>query len=359
MYRGIIIGYIFLTLSHVVQSQQQYLRQAGLNTHYGFIFAHTKDVENTAGSVPIGISLEYSKLKFDSASFNIAKCYPKTGINLIYFYYDNAVLGQSLTCAYFIEPTFLLSQRIMFAPRGSIGLSYLTNPHHPVYNPGNNSYSLPVSVFLQLGLSFNYRISSNTSLFASANYLHVSNGGLNTPNKGINWPTASMGFSYRMNDAEFKKQKYSPAKRYNKHNKIEAGIYSSVKTLEENKGQVYPVPGFYIAYHRRLNNLHSVGIIADIHEDQSLAAQQKKINESLHFTFPSIAIGHEYLLGKFTFWQQIGYYILAPDERFKEWYHRWGLNYSLTNKFYIGTSIKAHAQVAHFADLRLGYSFSY
>jgi hypothetical protein len=359
MYKHIIIFCILLSLSHLAVSQQQYISRAGLNKHYGFIFAHTKDVENTKGSAPLGLSLEFSKLKFDSASFNIARCYPKTGFSLIYFYYDNAVLGHSISCAYFIEPTFLLSESIMFAPRGSIGLSYLTNPHHPVHNPGNNSYSLPLSVCLQVGLTFQYNITPKTALHFSANYLHVSNGGLKTPNKGINWPTAALGFSYRINDAAFIKQKYSPAKRYNKQNKIEGGIYTSIKTLEEHKEKVYPVPGLYLSYHRRLNNLHSLGVIADIHEDQSLSAQQKELNEPTHSVFPSLAIGHEYLLGRITFWQQIGYYVIAPDERFINWYHRWGLSYNLTKQFNIGVGIKAHAHVAHFADLRFAYNVIY
>jgi hypothetical protein len=358
IYSPLITG-VVLCFSLVARSQQDFSKHIAVNTHYGFIFAHTKDVENTAGSRPFGFSVELSKLKFDSASYNVAKCYPRSGISLVYFNYDNKVLGHSLTAAYFIEPSFLLSPQCMFAPRASVGLSYLTNPYHPVRNPGNNSYSLPLSVFLQVGLSFQYKITPKADFLAAANYLHVSNGGLNNPNKGINWPTASMGFSYRMNDAEFKKQKYHPAKRFSNYHRIEAGVYSSLKTIEENKGRVYPIPGFYVSYHRRINNLHSIGIIADIHQDHSLAARQKQINETPYFNFPSFAIGHEYLLGRFSFWQQVGYYVIVPDERFNRWYHRWGLNYSLTNRFSVGTSIKAHAQVAHFADLRLGYRFSY
>jgi hypothetical protein len=356
--RSLIIVLV-LCFSLVAKSQQDFSKHISANAYYGFIFAHNKDVENTAGSKPFGLSLELSKLKFDSASYNTARCYPKTGINFIYFNYDNAILGHSLTCAYFIEPSFLLSKLIMFAPRGSLGLSYLTNPHHSVHNPGNNSYSLTISVFLQLGLSIQYRITSKTALLFSASYLHVSNGGLKIPNRGINWPAASLGLSYRMNSAEFQRQKYSPAKRFNAHNKVEFGVYSSVKTLEDHEGKVFPVPGFCLSYYRRINNLHSVGIIADVHEDQSLAAQQKKRNESTHSVFPSLAIGHEYLLGKINFWQQIGYYVVAPDERFINWYHRWGLSYNLTKQLNIGVGIKAHAHVAHFADLRFAYNLIY
>jgi len=359
MYRKTIIFSLILLMPFLNRAQESFLKQISFNTHYGFIYAHDKDVENTAGSKPSGLSLEYATLKFDSASFNLARCYPKSGFSFIYFNYDNAVLGHSLTCAYFIEPSFALSDRCLFAPRGSVGLSWLSNPYDPVRNPKNNSYSLPVSVFLQVGLSLNYRISNKTNIHASANYLHISNGGLSNPNKGINWPTASMGFSYRMNNATFQRQKYQPVRRYNKYNRIDVGIYSSGKTEEKGENRLHAVPGIFAAYHRRLNNLHSIGLITDLHLDYALAKKQKDLNERQYFYFPSLAIGHEYIMGKFNFWQQVGYYVITPDERFKRWYHRWGLNYSVAENFSVGMSLKAHAQVAHFADLRLCYNLNY
>ena len=359
MYKKLTILLLFLIMPFVNQAQDSFLKDISLNTHYGFIYAHDKDVENTDGSRPFGISLEYSILKFDSASFNIARCYPKSGISLIYFNYDNPVLGHSLTCAYFIEPSFALSDRFFFAPRGSVGLTWLSNPYDPVRNPGNNSYSLPVSVFLQAGLALNYRFSQKANVHASANYLHISNGGVKNPNKGINWPTASVGFSYRINEANFQKQKYQPARRFRTYNRFDAGIYSSGKTDQREGNALHLVPGIFVGYQRRLNNLHSIGLVADLHLDYALAKKQKSLNEKEYFYFPSLAASHEYLIGKFIFWQQVGFYVITPDERFNRWYHRWGLNYSLTENFSIGTSLKAHAQVAHFADLRLTYNLKY
>lgn len=359
MYRKLTIYFYFLAFPIVAVSQKQFLKNVSLNKHYGFIFAHNKDVENTAGARPFGVVLEHSFLKFDSASFNIARCYPKTGFNLIYFYYNNAILGHSVSCSYFVEPTYAISKRFMFAPRGSFGLSYLTNPYHPVHNPNNNSYSLPLSVFLQVGLVLNYKITKNAGINASANYLHVSNGGIRNPNKGINWPTASIGFNYQLNNAEFKKQKFSSVKNFKEHNRFEIGIYSSAKSGLRGQNNYHLVPGVFASFHRRINNLHSFGIIADFHMDHSLAEIQKDLNEPQEYYFPSIAAGHEYLIGKFNFWQQVGYYVIQPDQRFMSWYHRWGLNYALTSNFSIGMSLKAHAQVAHFADLRLCYNWKY
>jgi hypothetical protein len=346
---------ISLQIYHSVNGQS--LKSLNLNGHYGFIFVHSKDVENTAGSRPIGLSVEYSKLKFDSISFNYARCYPKTGFGLVYFNYDNHVLGHSVSTNYFIEPNILISKRTMFAPRGSVGLSFLTNPYHHIKNPNNNSYSLPISVFLQVGLITNHQLSKRIGLNLSANYLHISNGGIKDPNKGINWMSACIGVGYKLNNDEFKKQTYSTEIRTQKINRFEIGLYSSSKIVSKGEKQRYFVPGIFTAYHKQLNNLHSIGLFADLHFDYSLAEKQNRTNEALHYHFASLAIDHSFLMGRFKFWQQAGYYFLEPDERFIKWYHRWGLNYQITKHIALGGSVKAHLHVAHFADLRISYSF--
>jgi hypothetical protein len=334
----------------------QQLQSLTLNSHYGFIFAHSADVENTAGSRPLGFALEHSTLKFDSASYNFARCYPHSGFGVVYFDYDNEILGHSVSATYFLEPTFALTQRLFFAPRGSAGLSFLTNPYHPTRNPDNNSYSLPVSVFLHVGLAVNYQLTKKFGIHAAANYLHISNGGIKDPNKGINWPTANVGIRYQLNDNQFKRQSYAPSKTVSKFRRLDLGLYTSSKIVAKGEKQRLFVPGAFVGYHQQLNHLHTIGLVADAHLDYSLAEKQKRAGVPLYFHFVSFAINHEFLMGRLTFWQQAGYYVLPPDDSFISWYHRWGLNYNLTENLSIGVSLKAHLHVAHFADLRLGYS---
>jgi hypothetical protein len=354
-----IFFFLILIVHSGTKAQPYFATNMSVNSYYGFIFAHSKDVENTAGSRPFGASVEYSKLKFDSSTYNLARCYPKTGFSLFYFNYDNAILGHSLSGVWFLEPSFYLSKRWLFATRGSFGLSYLTNPYHPVNNPNNNSYGLPFSFFLQFGITTNLKVSKKLGMIASVYYLHISNGGVKYPNKGINWPTASFGLNYQLNDAEFKKQEYHPTKGFLKAHRYDLGLYSSLKTIGKGENKLFPVPGVFIAYHRRLNNLHSIGVCADFHLDYSLAAKQIRTDEKRHYHFLSIALGHEFLMGKFSFSQQAGIYVIPPEASFINWYHRWGLTYLMTEKVGIGAGLKAHLHVAHFLDVRLIYHISH
>ena len=69
-----------------------------------------------------------------------------------------------------------------------------------------------------------------------------------------------------------------------------------------------------------------------------------------------IALGHEFLLGKFLFSQQFGVYLNNPNPRHSDFYQRYGLVYRINKFFNAGINLKAHGHVANFLDFRLGVS---
>ena len=67
--------------------------------------------------------------------------------------------------------------------------------------------------------------------------------------------------------------------------------------------------------------------------------------------------GHEFLLGRIIFSQQVGVYIFKNNPDTGNWFHRWGLLYKTGNHYWLGFNLKAHLHVADFIDLRLVYSW--
>jgi hypothetical protein len=65
--------------------------------------------------------------------------------------------------------------------------------------------------------------------------------------------------------------------------------------------------------------------------------------------------GHNFLLGKVFFSQQIGLYLYNRTPYYDRIYHRWTLRYLMNDKLLIGLGFKAHRHVADFFDLRVMY----
>lgn len=345
--------FCFFLLTNSKRSFAQW--SPGFSAHYGFIFVHSDNVENTRNSRPYGVQFDLAKQKDDIASFSLCNCYPKTGFSFYYFNYDNKILGHGLSTAYFLEPAFRIKGEHLFVFRGTVGLSYLSHPHHTEKNPDNNSYSTRISALLGLGLGFNLRIHAKWRFQLMANYLHTSNGGIKDPNKGINWPTISAGLNYTQNGPLGRYQKQIKSNTPNTL-RLDGFAFASSRIAAVGDKIRYGVYGAGVLLSQQLDRLNTITLGGEWHLDKAFEEGQKRMRIPPDGHFGGVGIGHEFILGRFLFSQQLNYYLLQPDNLPWNFYHRWGLTYCLTQHLQIGVNLKAHAQVAHFLDLRFAYN---
>ena len=174
---------------------------------HGFIFAHSQAVQNTKGARPTGVEMILSWQRNDAVVWDLCNCYPRKGLLLSYYDYDRALLGKSATAAFFLEPVYRLRPNLFFSFKGAFGNSFLNNPYDSIRNPANQSYSTHLNTYILVGLGFWLRVNDRWWINPSANYNHISNGGLRQPNKGINWPTAGVSVGYQPATRPFYKGK--------------------------------------------------------------------------------------------------------------------------------------------------------
>jgi hypothetical protein len=330
--------------------------RVGVQGHYGSIFAHSPEVENTAGSRPWGVQLESNWQKISQKVWDNCLCYPQSGWLLSYYNYDNAVLGHSLQMAYFLEPTFKLSQRTQFTIRGIVGVSYLTNPFDSLRNPNNRSYSLPISAYLTVASGLQIKISDYWQIQSQINYQHISNGGIKDPNKGINWVTGSLGVLYTLRPQLIPKRVAMPFEK-NQPLEKEFIFFASNKGAGVGQKQRFMILGGAFQVGKQIGRLSALNIGTEAYWDGSLAERLRQANEEGDAFRWAVLGGHQFVLGKFRFGQQLGVYLYNNNPFFHWWYHRWGVNYSPQGTWAVGFNMKAHKHVANFLDLRFSYKF--
>jgi hypothetical protein len=169
----------------------------GLRAHYGFVIPHSQAVRQAFGSSPFGIEAELSRQLLRQQYWQYCFCFPKVGVSMAYFNFDNPrVLGSALSAIAFVEP-FLSPQSLANVSfRLGAGFSYLNRPYHPVNNSGNQFYSTHIAFNLLMNTSLNIRLASHRMLRFHGNFNHISNGGLREPNSGINYPTLGIAGEY-------------------------------------------------------------------------------------------------------------------------------------------------------------------
>jgi hypothetical protein len=330
-----------------------------IGIQHGFIFAHSPEVENTKGSHPTGLELILGWQKNDATVWDLCNCFPRKGLLLAYYDYDNVILGKSFTAAYFLEPVYKLHRNIYFSFKGSAGFSYLTNPFDSTRNPGNNSYSTYMSAYLLVGLGLWIRMQDHWWMNVSLNYQHESNGGMKQPNRGINWPTAGVALSYQLNPRPYYTGTRSTEKYWKQNSpRWDIGVFGIArKALDESGNSIrLPLIGLSFQVSKQVGRISALTAGLEAYRDEALRNQLKRDLIEASPVKAGVMAGHEFILGKFLFSQQLGVYVFDQTPYFDRLYHRWGLQYRLNQKVGVGFNLKAHRHVANFIDLRFIWS---
>lgn len=341
-------------------AHQKPIFSISVGVQHGFIFPHSVDVQNTSGARPTGIETILSWQSNDSANFSLCHCYPRQGLMISYYDYDVDLLGKSATAAYFLEPTYRISKSVLFSLKGAAGLSYLSNPYDSITNPGNQSYSTHLSVYLLVGVGVWVKLSKNWWLNPSINYQHISNGGMRQPNKGINWPTAGIALSYQPNPSSF----YTGVRTMEKFWRNYSARYDFTLLGTMNRGynavgnrKRFFGGGFAFQAGKQVGKLSMITVGAEIYFDGKLQDKLDRDGVNASAVKSGLLFGHEFLLGKFQFSQRLGMYIFDQTPYYDRIFHRWGINYQFNRHFSMGVNLLAHRHVAEFFDFRLTYTF--
>jgi len=355
------LGFFLASVPLTAQSGEElkHRKVVGLRAHYGKILIHSRDLRPIKDSYPIGLSGDFAWQFLSQVAWDFCNCYPRAGVMLTGWDFDNRpILGYGLTAMAYVEPVFLTRHRLNLSVRLAGGVAYLSAPFDSISNPDNLSYSTHLNVPLSVGVSLQYRLTDQWSLRVSGAFDHVSNGGLSLPNKGINWPVGEIGVDYALQPVDFQararnQDRTPPDPRL----RVQVGGFYSFKNAIPGNPKQYSIFGGYakaIYYVGRRSGL-SAGTewVADY------SRQIRMETDGVEGTHQrgSILLGHQFLLGRMVFSQELGIYYLDQFKVNDPVYQRWGLTCFLTDHVFMGISLKTHLHVADFADLRIGWEF--
>lgn len=364
MKRLLLATTVWLAVFNIQAQQADSLRQPiviGLRTHYGFILPHSEEIRSISLSRPRGLEVEISRQLLQRQYWQYCSCYPRIGISAGYYSFDNpAILGNALSAIAFVEPFMSAPARLNISYRLGAGVSYLNRVFHPIDNPLNLFYSSPVSFNLLMNISLNYRLTEQTTLRLHGNFNHISNGGLKEPNKGINFPTFGLALDYLPERVRFPVfQATDWREEYHQRWQYRAVAFTTAKTARRNDRERHLIFGAAMNVSRRVGRISALSTGVEIIKDYSLRERlrQDDPERSHQFTRAALLAGHELLLGRFGFGQQLGVYLYAPARAKHPVYQRYELNYKTPKGILLGMSLKAHTRTADFMDVRIGYMF--
>jgi len=349
-------GSIFLTivgifLSIVVKAQEKVanapIRYLNTWVYGGKVVVHSSKIEHFRGVSPRGIGIDYEWKYVSEKAYSLCHCYPSIGASLNFWDFGDASLGRALSGLFYVEPVLFSPFNIDISFKGGLGISYLSNPFDETNNPENLTYSTHFSFPLLAGLSFRYQVGERMALRMSGTFQHISNGGINQPNLGINYTALGVGVQWKLDSRSLPSQiEIQPFDRSGGEKKWYFNIIAGLKEPEgsEDKALVLSAASEYMSQFARIN-AWTAGVMAEFDNSRDYSDLGSKSRLSF-------MVGHTFLLGRFAFGQKAGIYVWSGHATHAPWYQYYTLDFEVSEKIAIGTGLKAHGKVAEFLGMR-------
>ncbi len=368
--------WIFLVMAFLMlypadnQAQSQDLNEPlfliGGRFHKAFIIKHTKKLsDEVTQSFPWSFEMEAIWHLRKKSVWDYCYCYPRTGVALNYTNFMLPdILGSAISVYPFIEPNIRAQNPLHYSVRIGMGPAYMTKIWNEETNPSNLLFSARISFFLSASFAVNYRFADRLSMRLAGNYNHISNSGYKLPNLGINFPSLSAGLDYSFSKPVFQNREKDPDIILNqKKNRFDILFGISAKPTSTYEPERYPVYVVSMNYSHLIGRRLAIIVGTEWVDDKAIRAkiiQYNWVDDSdnyLDHNRIGALAGIEWLIGKFIFYQQLGYEVYTPLKPKYRQYQRYGLSFKLSNHLFIGVNLKANMANADFMDLRAGISF--
>lgn len=344
-----------------IHSPSKTLFSIGAQVQTGFIIAHSQSIANLASSHPSGSELTISRMRLSAKSYASCHCLARVGAYVSYINFGNRpVLGDQLGVGVFFEPLLMYGPTRQLSVKTTAGVSYLNRVFDARTNPDNLFFSLPLSFWLGLSVNSRFRLYDRWSLTAAVAYNHISNGGIRQPNKGMNFPMASVGIDYALQSGNLPSRLTYARVPLTQRWTARAMLVGTVRVLPQTDAypeQAKSVWGLILTGGYRLTRFHAfTGGLEFTHDGFVRGSIQREAGLANPAQLALLA-GYELWQGRYTLAVHGGLNVWEPGEPYTQsFFQRYQLLYRINKRLTAGVGLKAYAQVAQGFDARLGVS---
>lgn len=331
----------------------------GVNGYYGALFVYRVGMPILSFSHPYGVELYANRHTIGKRHWERRFRHPQIGFALSHYQYG---VPEELGAAYAL--TSYLDNALTKGRKGSLrfsigtGLVYSTRYYIPEVNEGNMAIGSRYCFALRGNLRYELALSEKLLLNLNLAFRHFSNGGLNQPNNGMNFPLVGMGIRYQPREVRFLPLQ-DTISAFDRKIRLNVKLSSGRKEVLR-MDEKHPVHSLSVYASRRLSPINAVMVGADAFHDSAL--RQEYLTN--HLTPPEgvldprmvgLTLGHELYFGKMSFVFQYGRYVYKPyKEIFKDYYQRYGLKFLVTRHLSTSAMLVAHSGSANVIEWGLG-----
>jgi hypothetical protein len=365
-----LVFFLFLISIQIANAQNAHPQHfyTQLQTQYGKPIIYSDSLGSTleksfeAFNFRFGLQTDGERLQDQLLGF------PRYGVGIFHANLHNKdTLGNPWATFFYFTAPLIRKGKFELDYEAAFGIGWNFAKFDPITNSKNDLIGSDLNAFGSLELSAAYRIHPRWMLDAGIDFLHFSNGTIQTPNKGMNLWATHLGLSYFFQNNS--SQKFEP-EQFQKRNidKItrywELDFSAIVGGKTTNKtygvGPNYLTSVLLLDLYRRYHWLGRYGAGINLIYDESLSEHYLGNPNTAKLLFVGVHLAHEYAIYRFSFQSQFGTYLYKGTPAKGIFYFRVGLKYDITHRFFGSFTLKtANGFKADFFEFGLGYRMKF
>jgi hypothetical protein len=247
------------------------------------------------------------------------------------------------------------------------GVVFSSEQFDAVRNNENKAISSKISYVMRGTIHKEIELNENWFFNVNLAFRHYSNGRLNMPNNGMNYPMVGFGVRY-VPYPRPALEKPDMKINYSKRIRLVARAAVAWREVwqEDVKHKAYSL-AFYASKQVSRYNRILVGLDATkydqksvdnanvVYRDKSNLAENETLDDSN--TQAALTIGTELLISKVSVIVQGAIYVYKPQAFYANWYQRYGLLYNFNEHLFSQVTLKAHGRTADMIEFGVGVAF--
>ena len=312
-------------------------------------------VNDYVKSMEVSIAKESSGVNYWAQLYH----YPTYGLALnISTLGNNEVFGKQIALSLFYQIHLQEKKNLSLDYKVGLGAAYLTKKFSINDNYQNIAVGSHLNINFNIGLEGKIHLKDKIYFHTGLTFHHFSNAMLSEPNLGLNYLTASCGFSYLIGVNQEKIiheiEPYQPG------NEFQVIYAYGLKHPRALQSKLYYTSSLSLEYNRKLFYKFHLGIGSDLLYDSSTKVDMEikgLENYEANNDFKSgIHLSEEFVYHNTSIILQEGVYILLTDKvnNYKI-YNRGIVRQKLTDHLFVNVSMKSHLQILDYPEFGIGY----
>lgn len=339
----------------------------GANPYYGGVLKYKKNMKQLEYSNLHGIEFYANKIADGSKTWHHLYGFPQWGIAASYVNYGVPdELGWVTSLTTYLDMTSSKKKHKWRLNIGT-GIVYSSERFDAVENQENKAISSKISYVMRGTIHKEFQLNEKWFFNANLAFRHYSNGKLNMPNNGMNYPMIGFGVRYVPHPKPMP-EKQDIQIDYSRKIRIAArGAISWREVWQEDvKHKAYSFAVYagkqVSKYNRILVGLDatkydqkSVDNANVVYRDKSNLGEDEVLDNGN--TQAAVTIGTELLISKVSLLVQGAIYVYKPQAFYSGWYQRYGLLYNFNEHLFSQMTLKAHGRTADMIEFGVGVAF--